>query len=54
MLKKNNECVDGGCFEATVGRTHYEVVVHFRESGMTMQEKAIRAVKGDFGTTAKK
>lgn len=35
----------GGSFETTIGRTQYEVVMNFKEEGMSMQEKALRAVK---------
>ena len=35
----------GGTFETTIGRTQYEVVMNFKEEGMSMQEKALRAVK---------
>ncbi|MCR5799617.1 MAG: hypothetical protein K6G69_06025 [Lachnospiraceae bacterium] len=35
----------GGSFETTIGRTQYEVVMNFKEEGMSIQEKALRAVK---------
>ena len=35
----------GGSFETTIGKTQYEVVMNFKEEGMSMQEKALRAVK---------
>ncbi len=36
---------DGGKFETTVGKTKYEVVMKFRNEGMSMRERALRAVK---------
>ena len=36
---------DGGIFETTIGRTGYEVVMKFREDGLSMQEKALRVVR---------
>jgi hypothetical protein len=36
---------DGGRFEAIIGRTKYEVVMKFREDGLSMQEKALRVVR---------
>ena len=35
----------GGSFETTIGKTRYEVVMNFKDEGMTMQEKALRVVK---------
>jgi hypothetical protein len=35
----------GGSFETTIGKTKYEVVMNFKEEGMSMQEKALRVVK---------
>jgi len=35
----------GGSFETTIGKTQYEVVMNFKEEGMSMQEKALRVVK---------
>lgn len=35
----------GGYFETTIGKTQYEVVMNFKEEGMSMEEKALRAVK---------
>ena len=37
----------GGSFETTIGRTKYEVVVNFKEEGMSMQEKALKIIKKD-------
>lgn len=37
----------GGSFETTIGNTNYEIVMNFRDEGMSMQEKALRAVKED-------
>jgi len=36
---------EGGSFETTMGNTQYEVAINFRQEGMRMQEKALRAVK---------
>ena len=36
---------EGGTFETTIGKTKYEVVLNFKEEGMSMQEKALRVVK---------
>ena len=36
---------EGGSFETTIGKTKYEVVLNFKEEGMSMQEKALRVVK---------
>ena len=36
---------EGGSFETTIGNTQYEVVINFKQEGLSMQEKAIRAVK---------
>ena len=38
---------EGGSFETTIGKTKYEVVINFKQEGMSMQEKALRAVKED-------
>lgn len=35
----------GGSFETTIGKTKYEVMMNFKEEGMSMQEKALRVVK---------
>lgn len=35
----------GGSFETIIGKTQYEVVMNFKVEGMSMQEKALRAVK---------
>ena len=35
----------GGSFETTIGKTKYEVVMNFKDEGMSMQEKALRVVK---------
>ena len=35
----------GGSFETTIGKTQYEVVMNFKDEGMSMQEKALRVVK---------
>ncbi len=37
----------GGSFETTIGRTQYEVVMNFKEEGMSMQEKALKIIKKD-------
>ena len=47
MEEKDTKYNDGGCFETIIGNTNYEVVMNFRDEGMSMQEKAIRAVKED-------
>ena len=31
----------------TIGRTQYEVVMNFKEEGMSMQEKALKILKKD-------
>ena len=35
----------GGTFETTIGKTQYEVVMNFKQEGLSMEEKALRAVK---------
>ncbi|MBR1643647.1 MAG: hypothetical protein IJ683_15155 [Butyrivibrio sp.] len=35
----------GGSFETTIGKTQYEVVMNFKDEGMSMQEKTLRVVK---------
>ncbi len=47
MEERDIKYSDGGSFEATIGNTSYEVVMNFRDEGMSMQEKALRAVKED-------
>lgn len=47
MEEKGTKYNDGGSFETTIGNTNYEIVMNFRNEGMSMQEKAIRAVKED-------
>lgn len=37
----------GGYFETTIGKTQYEVVMNFKEEGMSMQEKALKIIKKD-------
>ena len=37
----------GGSFETTIGKTQYEVVMNFKEEGMSMQEKALIIIKKD-------
>ena len=37
----------GGSFETTIGKTQYEVVMNFKEDGMSMQEKALIIIKKD-------
>ena len=32
---------EGGSFETTIGNTQYEVVINFKQEGLSMQEKAI-------------
>jgi len=43
----------GGSFETTIGKTQYEVVMNFKEEGMSMQEKALRAVKEGISENSK-
>jgi len=45
MEKDENKYNAGGTFETTIGKTQYEVVLNFKDEGMTMQEKALRAIK---------
>ena len=45
MVNNEEKYNAGGSFETTIGRTQYEVVMNFKEEGMSMQEKALRAVK---------
>ena len=40
----------GGKFETVIGKTNYEVIVKFKNEGMTMQDKALRAVKESINT----
>lgn len=42
----DEEYQDGGSFETTIGNTKYEVVMNFKQNGMSMQDKALKAVKG--------
>lgn len=45
-MEKNEETYcEGGSFETTIGKTKCEVVMNFKNEGMTMQEKALRDVK---------
>ena len=37
----------GGSFETSIGKTRYEVVMNFKEEGMSMQEKALKILKKD-------
>ena len=37
----------GGSVDTTIGRTQYEVVMNFKEEGMSMQEKALKILKKD-------
>ena len=37
----------GGSFETTIGKTQYEVVMNFKEEGMSMQEKVLKIIKKD-------
>ena len=37
----------GGSFETTIGKTQYEVVMNFKEDGMSMQEKVLKIIKKD-------
>ena len=43
----------GGSFETTIGKTKYEVVMKFKDEGMSMQEKAFRVVKEGAGKDEK-
>ena len=45
MEERETKYNAGGSFETTIGNTNYEVVMNFRDEGMSMQEKALRAVK---------
>ena len=45
MERDEDKYYDGGSFETTIGRTRYEVVMKFREDGLSMQEKALRVVR---------
>ena len=47
IMENNNEQKynAGGSFETTIGKTQYEVVMNFKDEGMSMQEKALRVVK---------
>lgn len=45
MQQNEEKYNDGGNFKATIGRTQYEVVIKFKEEGMSMQEKALRVVR---------
>ena len=47
MEERETKYNAGGSFETTIGNTNYEVVMNFRDVGMSMQEKALRAVKED-------
>ena len=47
MEERETKYNAGGSFETTIGNTNYEVVMNFRDEGMSMQEKALRAVKED-------
>lgn len=35
----------GGSFKTTIGKTNYEVILKFKEEGMSLQEKTLRAIK---------
>ena len=37
----------GGSFKTTIGRTQCEVVMNFKEEGMSMQEKTLKILKKD-------
>ena len=43
MEERETKYNAGGSFETTIGNTNYEVVMNFRDEGMSMQEKALRA-----------
>ncbi len=45
MEEKEEKYSDGGGFETTIGKTRYEVILKFKEEGMSMQEKALRVIK---------
>jgi len=45
MENNENTYSAGGSFETTIGKTKYEVVMNFKDEGMSMQEKALRVVK---------
>ena len=47
MEERETKYNAGGSFETTIANTNYEVVMNFRDEGMSMQEKALRAVKED-------
>lgn len=47
MEEKEIKYNAGGSFETIIGNTNYQVVMNFREEGMNMQEKALRAIKSD-------
>ena len=36
MEEKDTKYNDGGSFETTIGNTNYEVVMNFRDEGMSM------------------
>ena len=44
----------GGRFKTTIGKTNYEVVVKFRNEGMTMQDRALRAVNESVNAEGKR
>lgn len=52
MMKMDEEYNAGGTFETTIGNTQYEVVINFKQEGMSMQEKALRAVKERISSTS--
>jgi len=52
MEKIEENYSEGGSFETTIGNTQYEVVINFKQEGMSMQEKALRAVKECISSTS--
>ena len=53
MENNENTYSAGGSFETTIGKTKYEVVMNFKDEGMSMQEKALRVVKEGAGKDEK-
>ena len=47
-MENNEEKYNAGrSFETTIGKIQYEVVMNFKEEGMSMQEKALKILKKD-------
>ena len=53
MNQVDRKYSDGGKFETTIGKTKYEVVMKFRNEGMSMRERALRAVKAGISDAQK-